>query len=145
MVGEGCNERRVEEGGEKKEFLANCNRRGKNKCNWRVSHACPDDSRDAPRLEFCAVSDLTPGIWSHVRLKRSKNRRLKVTSEPPPMDGKAGSLQGQDRSAVIHPSSSHAIRCLIRLSWNNFCIGYIAQVGNLLIYYKVFMRENHFV
>ncbi|KAG8278549.1 hypothetical protein J6590_016805 [Homalodisca vitripennis] len=38
---------------------------------------------------------------------------LKVTSEPPPMTGQAGRLQGQDRSAVTCPSSSHARRCLI--------------------------------
>ncbi|KAG8269697.1 hypothetical protein J6590_101911 [Homalodisca vitripennis] len=36
---------------------------------------------------------------------------LKVTSEPPQMAGQAGCLQGQDRSAVTHPSSSHARRC----------------------------------
>ncbi|KAG8308845.1 hypothetical protein J6590_099753, partial [Homalodisca vitripennis] len=35
---------------------------------------------------------------------------LKVTSEPPPMAGQAGRLQGQDRSAVTCPSSSHARR-----------------------------------
>ncbi|KAG8336593.1 hypothetical protein J6590_042114 [Homalodisca vitripennis] len=46
---------------------------------------------------------------------------LKVTSEPPPMAGQAGCLQGQDRSAVTHPSSSHARRCLIRLSCDNRC------------------------
>ncbi|KAG8247787.1 hypothetical protein J6590_054004 [Homalodisca vitripennis] len=36
---------------------------------------------------------------------------LKVTSEPPPTAGQAGCLQGQDRSAVTNPSSSHARRC----------------------------------
>ncbi|KAG8302162.1 hypothetical protein J6590_036050 [Homalodisca vitripennis] len=35
---------------------------------------------------------------------------LKVTSEPPPMAGQAGCLQGRDRSAVTHPSSGHARR-----------------------------------
>ncbi|KAG8269172.1 hypothetical protein J6590_004467 [Homalodisca vitripennis] len=35
---------------------------------------------------------------------------LKVTSEPPPMAGQAGRLQGQDRLAVTCPSSSHARR-----------------------------------
>ncbi|KAG8256251.1 hypothetical protein J6590_072916 [Homalodisca vitripennis] len=35
---------------------------------------------------------------------------LKVTFEPPPMAGQAGRLQGQDRSAVTYPSSSHARR-----------------------------------
>ncbi|KAG8289845.1 hypothetical protein J6590_096101 [Homalodisca vitripennis] len=44
---------------------------------------------------------------------------LKVTSEPPPMAGQAGRLQGQDRSAVTCPSSSHARRCLIWLSCDN--------------------------
>ncbi|KAG8241312.1 hypothetical protein J6590_089002 [Homalodisca vitripennis] len=34
-----------------------------------------------------------------------------VTSETPPTTGKAGCLQGQDRSAVTHPSSIHARRC----------------------------------
>ncbi|KAG8253517.1 hypothetical protein J6590_032313 [Homalodisca vitripennis] len=33
---------------------------------------------------------------------------LKVTSEPPPMAGQAGRLQGQDRSAVTYTSSGHA-------------------------------------
>ncbi|KAG8283946.1 hypothetical protein J6590_003638 [Homalodisca vitripennis] len=37
-----------------------------------------------------------------------------VTSEPPPMAGQAGCLQGQDHSAATHPSSSHARRSLIR-------------------------------
>ncbi|KAG8295996.1 hypothetical protein J6590_067585 [Homalodisca vitripennis] len=36
-------------------------------------------------------------------------------SEPPPMAGQAGCLQGQDRSAIIHTSSSHAQRCLTYL------------------------------
>ncbi|KAG8301452.1 hypothetical protein J6590_053525 [Homalodisca vitripennis] len=43
---------------------------------------------------------------------------LKVTSEPPPVAGEVVCLQGQDRSAV-HPSSSHARRCLIWLSRDN--------------------------
>ncbi|KAG8320205.1 hypothetical protein J6590_074367 [Homalodisca vitripennis] len=42
-----------------------------------------------------------------------------VTSEPPPMAGQAGRLQGQDRSVVTCPSSSHARRCLIWLSCDN--------------------------
>ncbi|KAG8262468.1 hypothetical protein J6590_052113 [Homalodisca vitripennis] len=44
---------------------------------------------------------------------------LKVTSEPPPTTGQAECFQGQDRSAVTHPSSSHARRCLIWLYCNN--------------------------
>ncbi|KAG8265736.1 hypothetical protein J6590_088044 [Homalodisca vitripennis] len=51
---------------------------------------------------------------------------LKVTSEPPPMAGQAGRLQGQDRSAVYHTSSSHARRCLIWLSYDNRCTRYTA-------------------
>ncbi|KAG8285982.1 hypothetical protein J6590_070329 [Homalodisca vitripennis] len=35
------------------------------------------------------------------------------------MAGQAGRLQGQDRSAVTCPSSSHALRCLIWLSCDN--------------------------
>ncbi|KAG8254201.1 hypothetical protein J6590_011894 [Homalodisca vitripennis] len=37
---------------------------------------------------------------------------LKVTSEPPPIAGQADGLQGQDRSTVTYPSSSHSRRCL---------------------------------
>ncbi|KAG8252248.1 hypothetical protein J6590_062408 [Homalodisca vitripennis] len=41
------------------------------------------------------------------------------------MAGQAGYLQGQDRSTVTHPSSSHARRhCLIRLSCDNRCTRY---------------------
>ncbi|KAG8296094.1 hypothetical protein J6590_065081 [Homalodisca vitripennis] len=40
------------------------------------------------------------------------------------MAGQAGCLQGQDRSAATHPSSSHARRCLIRLSCDNRCTLY---------------------
>ncbi|KAG8316507.1 hypothetical protein J6590_049633 [Homalodisca vitripennis] len=47
---------------------------------------------------------------------------LKVTSEPPPMAGQAGCLQGQNRSAVTHPSSSHARSYLIWLYCDNCCI-----------------------
>ncbi|KAG8277948.1 hypothetical protein J6590_031996 [Homalodisca vitripennis] len=46
--------------------------------------------------------------------------RLKVTSEPPPMAGQAGCLQGPDRSAVTNPSSSNARR---RLMYCRFIIG----------------------
>ncbi|KAG8245215.1 hypothetical protein J6590_009293 [Homalodisca vitripennis] len=35
------------------------------------------------------------------------------------MAGQAGCLQGQDRSVVTHPSSSHDRRCLIWLSRDN--------------------------
>ncbi|KAG8295440.1 hypothetical protein J6590_080305, partial [Homalodisca vitripennis] len=53
---------------------------------------------------------------------------LKVTSEPPPMTGQAGRLQGQDRSAVTCPSSSHARRCLIWLSCDNRRTHYTAPL-----------------
>ncbi|KAG8249375.1 hypothetical protein J6590_019662 [Homalodisca vitripennis] len=49
---------------------------------------------------------------------------LKVTSVPPPMAGQAGCLQGQGRSAVTHPSSSHVRRCLVWLSCDYRCIRY---------------------
>ncbi|KAG8259171.1 hypothetical protein J6590_017350 [Homalodisca vitripennis] len=55
---------------------------------------------------------------------------LKVTSESPPMaGGQAGYLHGQDRSAVIHPSSSHARCCLIWLAYDNRCTRYTALVA----------------
>ncbi|KAG8261547.1 hypothetical protein J6590_070457 [Homalodisca vitripennis] len=38
---------------------------------------------------------------------------LKVTLEPPPMAEQVGCSQGQDCSAVTHPSSSLVERCLI--------------------------------
>ncbi|KAG8301034.1 hypothetical protein J6590_062098 [Homalodisca vitripennis] len=54
---------------------------------------------------------------------------LKVSSEPPPMAGQAGRLQGQDRSAVNYPSSGHARRCLIRLSCDNRRTRYTAPLA----------------
>ncbi|KAG8271359.1 hypothetical protein J6590_064671 [Homalodisca vitripennis] len=54
---------------------------------------------------------------------------LKVTSEPPPMAGQAGRLQGQDRSAVTCPSSRHARRCLIWLSCDNRRTHYTAPLA----------------
>ncbi|KAG8318927.1 hypothetical protein J6590_102392, partial [Homalodisca vitripennis] len=42
-----------------------------------------------------------------------------VTSETSTMAGEAGCLQGQDRSAVTHPSSTYARRFLIRLYCDN--------------------------
>ncbi|KAG8304802.1 hypothetical protein J6590_085727 [Homalodisca vitripennis] len=51
---------------------------------------------------------------------------LKVTSEPTPMAGQVGCLQGQDRSAGTHLSNNHARRCLIRLSC---CIRYTAPLA----------------
>ncbi|KAG8330301.1 hypothetical protein J6590_066439 [Homalodisca vitripennis] len=58
---------------------------------------------------------------------------LKVTSEPPPMAGQAGRLQGQDRSAVTHPSSSHARRCLMWLSFDNHSTRYTAKLEERLV------------
>ncbi|KAG8270726.1 gustatory receptor [Homalodisca vitripennis] len=57
---------------------------------------------------------------------------LKVTSEPPPMAGQAGRLQGQDRSAVTCPNSSHARRCLIWLSCDNRRTHYTAPLAKLM-------------
>ncbi|KAG8281272.1 hypothetical protein J6590_062188 [Homalodisca vitripennis] len=42
--------------------------------------------------------------------------KLKVISKPQPIAGQASCLQGQDRSAVTHLSSSHARRSLILLA-----------------------------
>ncbi|KAG8317332.1 hypothetical protein J6590_029905 [Homalodisca vitripennis] len=62
---------------------------------------------------------------SEVRAKKTSltlnlgTNGLKVTSEPPPKAEQADCLQVQDRSAVTHPSSSHAQRCLIWLSCDN--------------------------
>ncbi|KAG8291842.1 regulation of ligase activity protein [Homalodisca vitripennis] len=57
-------------------------------------------------------------------------QHLKVTSQPPPMAGQAGCLQGQDRSAVTHPSSIHTRCCLVRLSCDNRCVRYTAPLAN---------------
>ncbi|KAG8331429.1 hypothetical protein J6590_042198 [Homalodisca vitripennis] len=54
---------------------------------------------------------------------------LKVTSEPPPTVGQTGCLQGQNRSAVTHPSSNHARRCLIWLSCDNHCTRYTTPLA----------------
>ncbi|KAG8323296.1 hypothetical protein J6590_006303 [Homalodisca vitripennis] len=56
---------------------------------------------------------------------------LKGTSEPPPMAGQAGCLQGQHRSAIIHPSSSHARRCFIWISCDNRCTRYTTPLATL--------------
>ncbi|KAG8278384.1 hypothetical protein J6590_021285 [Homalodisca vitripennis] len=56
---------------------------------------------------------------------------LKVTSEPPPMAGQAGRLQGQDRTAVACPSSGHARRCLIWLSCDNRRTHYTAPLAHI--------------
>ncbi|KAG8313380.1 hypothetical protein J6590_001848 [Homalodisca vitripennis] len=45
------------------------------------------------------------------------------------MAGQAGRLQGQDRSAVTCPSSSHARRCLIWLSCDNRRTHYTAPLA----------------
>ncbi|KAG8320915.1 hypothetical protein J6590_057308 [Homalodisca vitripennis] len=48
------------------------------------------------------------------------------------MAGQAGRLQGQDRSAVTYPSSSHARRCLIWLSCDNRRTRYTAPFNGRL-------------
>ncbi|KAG8314265.1 hypothetical protein J6590_096709 [Homalodisca vitripennis] len=56
---------------------------------------------------------------------------LKVTSEPPPTAVQAGCLQGQNRSEVTYLNSSHARRCLIRLSCDNHCTRYTAKLTEI--------------
>ncbi|KAG8324264.1 hypothetical protein J6590_096360 [Homalodisca vitripennis] len=57
---------------------------------------------------------VSSGHRSYVRAKKHSltlnlgTNGLKVTSEPPTMDGQADCLEGQERSAVTHPSISHA-------------------------------------
>ncbi|KAG8277770.1 hypothetical protein J6590_034999, partial [Homalodisca vitripennis] len=63
---------------------------------------------------FCEVRAKKPSLTLNLG-----TNGLKVTSEPPPMAGQAGHLQGQDRSAVNYPSSGHARRSLIWLSCDN--------------------------
>ncbi|KAG8316510.1 hypothetical protein J6590_049636 [Homalodisca vitripennis] len=45
------------------------------------------------------------------------------------MAGQVGCFQGQDRSAVTHPSSSHARRCSVRLSCDNRCTRYTTPLA----------------
>ncbi|KAG8314829.1 hypothetical protein J6590_083636 [Homalodisca vitripennis] len=59
------------------------------------------------------------GLRSPPKTLNSRTKGLKVTSVPPVMAGQTGCLQGQDRSAIIHPSSSHARRYWIQLSCDN--------------------------
>ncbi|KAG8336542.1 hypothetical protein J6590_042059 [Homalodisca vitripennis] len=74
--------------------------------------------------QICISTHITDfQFWNCVKTsKRTSLTRnlgtngLKVTSEPPPMAGQASCLEGQDRSAVTHPSRSHTRRCLIWLS-----------------------------
>ncbi|KAG8291705.1 hypothetical protein J6590_054437 [Homalodisca vitripennis] len=87
------------------------------------SPAPPSPSNPLLILSQCEIvipcaSHGTCGIQIDMREVRAKKpsltlnlgtNGLKVTTEPPPM-------AGQDRSAVTHPSSSHARLCLIRLS-----------------------------
>ncbi|KAG8248346.1 hypothetical protein J6590_042967 [Homalodisca vitripennis] len=75
-------------------------------------------------------------LLSEVRAKKPSltlnlgTNGLKVTSEPPPMAGQAGCLQGQDHSAVTYSSSSHAQRCLIWLSGDNRRTRYTTPLAN---------------
>ncbi|KAG8300238.1 hypothetical protein J6590_080667 [Homalodisca vitripennis] len=68
-----------------------------------------------PYISFLAKPSLTINLGIN---------DLKVTSEPPPMTGQVDCSQGQDRSAVTHPSSSHARRYVIYLSCDNRCTRY---------------------
>ncbi|KAG8336558.1 hypothetical protein J6590_042075 [Homalodisca vitripennis] len=88
-------------------------------------------------LTCIGLGDISLPAVIGIRLDEAKNpsltlnlgtNGLKVTSGPPPMAGQVGCLQGQDRSAVTHPSSSHARRCLIWLSCDNRCTRYTAPL-----------------
>ncbi|KAG8321563.1 hypothetical protein J6590_044394 [Homalodisca vitripennis] len=81
-----------------------------------------------PTFLLCCGSDVLQTKKPSLTLNLGTNG-LKVTSEPPPTVGQAGCLQGQGRSAVTHPSSSHARRYLIRLSCDNRCTRYTAPLA----------------
>ncbi|KAG8260090.1 hypothetical protein J6590_104625, partial [Homalodisca vitripennis] len=82
-----------------------------------VSNVDKMPSRISPSHSDSGVSSSSGMITSEVRAKKPSltlnlgTNGLKVTSEPPPTVGQTGCLQGQDRSAVTHPSSSQARRC----------------------------------
>ncbi|KAG8312426.1 hypothetical protein J6590_023032 [Homalodisca vitripennis] len=85
----------------------------------RASHIPPPLSPEP----ICQARARRSNVRREVRAKKPSltqprlgTNGLKVTPEPPPMAGQADCLQGQDRSAVTHASSSHARRCFIRLS-----------------------------
>ncbi|KAG8302157.1 hypothetical protein J6590_036045 [Homalodisca vitripennis] len=85
----------------------------------------PDYARVSPRgypvhdIALLRLSETIPAYNGKVRARKPsltlnlETNGLKVTSEPRPMVGQADCLQGQNRSAVTHPSSSHTRRCLI--------------------------------
>ncbi|KAG8262048.1 hypothetical protein J6590_061100 [Homalodisca vitripennis] len=73
------------------------------------------------RLQAYELNDTSFGFLNKLDMLSndevlSASKTLKLTSEPPLTAGQAGCLQGQDCSVVFHPSSSHALHCLIRLS-----------------------------
>ncbi|KAG8315320.1 hypothetical protein J6590_073374 [Homalodisca vitripennis] len=90
-------------------------------------------SKITMNLLYCGVKSIE--LFREVSAKKSSLtlnlgiNGLKVTSEPPPMAGQVGCLQGQDRSAATHPSGSHARRCLIWLSCDNRRTRYTAPLA----------------
>ncbi|KAG8334354.1 hypothetical protein J6590_092350 [Homalodisca vitripennis] len=100
---------------------------------WRCE-ACAKERRKSMALESSMTSTITnedvfnlvselrkdlrgveAGLGKSINTAFEELKETKglVTSEPPPMVGQAGRLQGQDRSAFTYPSSGHARRCLI--------------------------------
>ncbi|KAG8249042.1 hypothetical protein J6590_029392 [Homalodisca vitripennis] len=100
------------------------------------SHLCPGTCHRTTITEITFMSRYFPSHYDrreHIYVQISCHSTTftditficdYVTSEPPPMVRKAGCLQGQDHSAVTHPSSSHAGRCLTLLSCDNHRIRY---------------------
>ncbi|KAG8316401.1 hypothetical protein J6590_051493 [Homalodisca vitripennis] len=94
-------------------------------------------SRSKAHSMYSSICSVTY-VKSEVRAKKPSltlnlgTNGLKVTSEPPPMAGQAGRLQGQDRSAVTCPSSSHARRCWIWLSCDNRRTHYTAPLATCI-------------
>ncbi|KAG8260919.1 Regulator of telomere elongation helicase 1 [Homalodisca vitripennis] len=63
--------------------------------------------------ELTTSADITFMPYNYLLNPQTRQQQrldLNVTSEPPPTAGQAGCLQGQDRSAVTHLSSSHTRR-----------------------------------
>ncbi|KAG8283749.1 hypothetical protein J6590_011119 [Homalodisca vitripennis] len=67
---------------------------------------------------------------------------LKALPNHHPPARQAGCLQGQDRSAVTHPSSSHARRCLIWLSHDNRHTHFTTPLANNKLVGKTLIMEE---
>ncbi|KAG8267931.1 hypothetical protein J6590_039315 [Homalodisca vitripennis] len=103
----------------------------------RISTHCERSTLSSSDVRIALGLYFTTGSKMAVK----KDHGSMVTAEPPPTAGQAGCFQGQDRSAVTHPSSSHARRCLIRLSRDNRsthytairCVGFVRTTFRSLI------------